>query len=58
MPVGAPEQSPVDPPDVVARRVRAMLGEVHRHAEMRRPMEPGEKPFDHRARDELQIPDP
>ena len=51
-------QAPVDAPDVVARHVRAMLGEVGGRPEVRRPMQAVDEPLDDDLREQLQIPDP
>ena len=55
--IGAREQPPVDAADVVARRVAAVLGEVHRRAEVRRAVQAVDEAVDHRARHQLEVAD-
>src|SRR6185312_8674177 len=51
-------EPPVDAPDVVARHVRPMLGEIHRRAQMRRAMQTVDESLDDGAREQLEVPDP
>jgi hypothetical protein len=55
--IGAREQPPVDPADVVAGDVAAVLGEVDRGAEERRPVVAVDEPFDDVARQQLEVAD-
>ena len=56
--VGAREQAPVDAPDVVARHVAAVLGEVDRRAEIRRTVQAVDEPVDDRSREQIEAADP
>ena len=55
--IGARVQLPVDAADVVAGHVAAMLGEIHRRAEVRRPVQPVDEPVDDRLREQLEVAD-
>jgi hypothetical protein len=55
--VGARPEAPVHAADVVARDVAAVLGEVHRGAEVRRLVQPVDEAVAHGAGDEVQVPD-
>src|SRR2546423_1186258 len=57
MPVAAREQLPIDAPDVVAGHVRAMLGEIHRRAEVRRTVQAVDDALDDDARHKPEIAD-
>ena len=57
VPVRARVQPPVDAADVVARDVAAVLGEIHRRAEVRRAVDAVDEAVDDRAGDELEVPD-
>src|SRR5688572_10602684 len=56
-PVGPRPELPVEPPQVVAREVGAMLREIGREPEVRRAVEPAHETLDHRAREQLQVRD-
>ncbi len=53
-PVGAPIHLPVDEPEVVARAIGPVLGELDGEPSVRRPMESGEEALDDRPGDQLQ----
>ena len=57
MPIGTRLEPPVDAPDVVARHVRPMLGEVGRRPQVRRTMQAVDESFDDGPREQLEIPD-
>jgi hypothetical protein len=56
--IGTGVQLPVDPADVIARHVPAVLGKVHGRAEERRAVQAVDEPVDDIAREELEILDP
>ena len=56
-PVAARVQPPVHAPRVVARQVRAVLGEVGAGTERRRAVQAAQEAVHHRARDQVQPPD-
>src|SRR5205085_326619 len=56
--VGTAEQLPVDAPDVVARHVWPVLGEIGRRAEVRGAVEAVDESFDDRLRQQLEVADP
>jgi hypothetical protein len=56
--IGPGEQPPVDAADVVAGDVAAVLGEVDRRAEVRRPVQAVDEAFDDVARQQLEVADP
>ena len=56
-PIGAPEQLPVHAPDVVPRRVAAVLGEIDGCAEVRQSVHPVDEPLDDHPRDQLEVAD-
>ena len=57
VPIGPRVQPPVDAPDVVAGHVAAMLGEVDRRAEVRRPVQAVDEAIDDRPREQLEVLD-
>ena len=57
-PVGPGPEPPVDAPDVVARHVAAVLGEVDGHAQVRRLVQAVDEPLDHEPRGQLEAADP
>ena len=56
-PVGPRPEPPVDAPDVVARHVAAVLGEVDGHPEVRRLVQAVDEPFDDEPRGQLEATD-
>jgi len=58
VPIASREQTPVDPPNVISRHVRPVFGKIRRCAEQRRAVQPIDEAFNHRARQQLQVPDP
>jgi hypothetical protein len=56
--VGSRVQLPVHPPDVVARHVAAVLGEIDRRAEVRRPVQPVDEPVNYGLREQFEVPNP
>ena len=50
-------QPPVHAADVVARHVAAVLGKIHRRAEVRRAVNAVDEPVDDGARDQLEVAD-